>query len=245
MNRESWYLTWALDTNDEERARGKTHEAGYAHFSSEKKHYTIIDAPGHKNLVPNMISGASQADVAILVISARRGEFEAGFDKGGQTREHAMLAKTAGVKHLVVAINKMDDDTVTQKDQPWNETRFLECRDALAPFLKLTGFKLATEVTFMPISGLKGHNLMKPIPDGMCPWYSGPALIPFLDAFQKIVRMADAPLAMPITDRYQVRKCVLTIIYIVFIYFFHSVITLYHTGYGIDCLWQAGVRSDN
>lgn len=197
-NRESWYLSWALDTNEEERARGKTHEAGYAHFTSEKKHYTIIDAPGHKNLVPNMISGAAQADVAILVISARRGEFESGFEKGGQTREHAMLAKTAGVKHLVVVINKMDDSTVA-----WSIERFNECKDALTQFLKTVGFKVSEEVTFMPVSGLMGYNLLTPIPEGMCPWYSGPALIPLLDSMSKIVRMLDCPLAMPITDRYR------------------------------------------
>lgn len=197
-NRESWYIAWALDTNEEERARGKTHEAGYAHFTTEKKHYTIIDAPGHKNLVPNMISGAAQADLAILVISARRGEFESGFDKGGQTREHAMLAKTAGVKHLIVVINKMDDPTVN-----WSLERFNECKDALTPFLKMVGFKLSEEVTFMPVSGLQGYNLMEPLAEGMCPWYSGPCLVGFMDNLPKIVRMLDAPLCMPVTDRYR------------------------------------------
>ena len=118
MNRESWYLSWALDTNDEEREKGKTVEVGRAYFETEKKHFTILDAPGHKGFVPNMIGGASQADVAVLVISARRGEFETGFEKGGQTREHAMLVKTAGVKHLVVLVNKMDDPTVL-----WDLTR--------------------------------------------------------------------------------------------------------------------------
>ena len=117
-NRESWYLSWALDTNQEERDKGKTVEVGRACFETERKHFTILDAPGHKSFVPNMIGGASQADLAVLVISARKGEFETGFEKGGQTREHAMLAKTAGVKHLVVLINKMDDSTVN-----WDEER--------------------------------------------------------------------------------------------------------------------------
>jgi peptide chain release factor subunit 3 len=81
-----------------------------------------MDAPGHKNYVPNMIMGASQADIGILVISARKGEVEAGFDRGGQSREHAMLAKTLGVACLVVAINKMDEPTVQ-----WSKTRFDEC----------------------------------------------------------------------------------------------------------------------
>ena len=94
------------------RAKGKTVEVGRAPFETEAKRYTILDAPGHKNYVPHMISGAAQADVGILVISARRGEFETGFERGGQTREHAMLCKTLGVRFLIVVINKMDDPTV-------------------------------------------------------------------------------------------------------------------------------------
>ena len=90
-NRESWFLAFIMDTNEEERAKGKTVEVGRAHFESATKRYTILDAPGHKNYVPNMIAGACQADVGVLVISARKGEFETGFDRGGQTREHATL----------------------------------------------------------------------------------------------------------------------------------------------------------
>merc|ERR1739838_1062890 len=114
-NRESWALSWCIDTNDEERDKGKTVEYGKAFFETEKKHFTILDAPGHKSFVPSMIEGASQADFAILIISARKGEFETGFEMGGQTREHAMLVKTQGIKRLVVAINKMDDPTVEVK----------------------------------------------------------------------------------------------------------------------------------
>ena len=112
-NRESWFLAFIMDTNEEERAKGKTVEVGRAPFETEAKRYTILDAPGHKNYVPHMISGAAQADVGILVISARRGEFETGFERGGQTREHAMLCKTLGVRFLIVVINKMDDPTVS------------------------------------------------------------------------------------------------------------------------------------
>jgi peptide chain release factor subunit 3 len=137
--RESWYLSWALDTNKEERAKGKTVEVGRAHFETEKRKYTILDAPGHKNYVPNMIGGAAQADVAVLVISARRGEFETGFERGGQTREHAMLVKTAGVKKLVVVVNKMDDPTVS-----WSKERYDECKEKLLPFLKQCGYNPKT-----------------------------------------------------------------------------------------------------
>merc|ERR1711970_204548 len=166
-NRESWYLSWALDTNLEERDKGKTVECGRAFFETEKKHFTILDAPGHKSFVPNMIAGAAQADVAVLVISARKGEFEAGFEQGGQTREHAMLVKTAGVKKLIVAINKMDDPTVM-----WAESRYNECKDKLVPYLEKTGFNPAKDIQFMPCSGLTGAGLMDPV-GAEAPWYTG------------------------------------------------------------------------
>jgi len=146
-NRETWYLSWALDTNLEERDKGKTVECGRASFDTESKHFVLLDAPGHKSFVPNMIGGAAQADVAVLVISARKGEFETGFERGGQTREHAMLAKTAGVKFLIVLINKMDDTTVE-----WDEARYKEIISKLSPYLKKTGFK-NTEITYLPCSG--------------------------------------------------------------------------------------------
>jgi peptide chain release factor subunit 3 len=96
-----------MDTSEEERARGKTVEVGRAHFNTLKKRYTLLDAPGHRNYVPNMIGGVSQADVGCLVISSRKGEFEAGFDRTGSTREHAILAKTLGLNRLIILINKM------------------------------------------------------------------------------------------------------------------------------------------
>ena len=132
-NRESWFMAYIMDTNEEERAKGKTVEVGMAHFETETKRYTILDAPGHKNYVPNMIGGAAQADIAVLVISTRRGEFETGFEKGGQTREHAMLAKTLGVNKLVVVMNKMDDPTVD-----WSQERFEECKSKLTPYVERT-----------------------------------------------------------------------------------------------------------
>ena len=104
--RETWYLSWALDSTPQERAKGKTVEVGRAYFETDSRRYTILDAPGHKTYVPHMISGAAQGDVAVLVISARKGEFETGFEKGGQTREHIMLVKTAGVSKIVVAIRR-------------------------------------------------------------------------------------------------------------------------------------------
>merc|ERR1711974_522218 len=109
------------DTNQEERDKGKTVEVGRAYFETDRKHFTILDAPGHKSFVPNMIGGASQADLAVLIISARKGEFETGFERGGQTREHALLAKTLGVEKLLLCINKMDDDSVGWAQERYDE----------------------------------------------------------------------------------------------------------------------------
>ncbi|XP_053327423.1 eukaryotic peptide chain release factor GTP-binding subunit ERF3A isoform X1 [Spea bombifrons] len=195
-NRETWYLSWALDTNQEERDKGKTVEVGRAYFETEKKHFTILDAPGHKSFVPNMIGGASQADLAVLVISARKGEFETGFEKGGQTREHAMLAKTAGVKHLIVLINKMDDPTVN-----WSNDRYEECKEKLVPFLKKVGFNPKKDIHFMPCSGLTGANLKEPVES--CTWYNGLAFIPYLDNMPNFNRSYDGPVRLPIVDKYK------------------------------------------
>uniref|UniRef100_A0A672QD60 Pyridoxal-dependent decarboxylase domain-containing protein 1 n=2 Tax=Sinocyclocheilus grahami TaxID=75366 RepID=A0A672QD60_SINGR len=195
-NRETWYLSWALDTNQEERDKGKTVEVGRAYFETEEKHFTILDAPGHKSFVPNMIGGASQADLAVLVISARKGEFETGFEKGGQTREHAMLAKTAGVKHLIVLVNKMDDPTVN-----WSLERYEECKEKLVPFLKKVGFNPRKDVHFMPCSGLTGANLKEPAE--YCPWYTGLPFIPHLDSLPNFSRSSDGPVRLPIVDKYK------------------------------------------
>ncbi|XP_008845828.1 eukaryotic peptide chain release factor GTP-binding subunit ERF3B [Nannospalax galili] len=195
-NRETWYLSWALDTNQEERDKGKTVEVGRAYFETEKKHFTILDAPGHKSFVPNMIGGASQADLAVLVISARKGEFETGFEKGGQTREHAMLAKTAGVKYLIVLINKMDDPTVN-----WSSERYEECKEKLVPFLKKVGFSPKKDIHFMPCSGLTGANIKEQ--SDFCPWYTGLPFIPYLDNLPNFNRSIDGPIRLPIVDKYK------------------------------------------
>jgi len=198
-NRETWYLSWALDTNQEERDKGKTVECGRAFFQTEKKHFTILDAPGHKSFVPNMIAGTAQADVAVLVISARRGEFETGFERGGQTKEHTMLAKTAGVNKLVVLINKMDDPTVE-----WDQARYEEVKDQITPFLKKCGFNPKKDVQFLPCSGLSGAFLKEPPGPKFCNWYNGPCLLEYLDNLPTVERMgADKPLRLPIIDRYK------------------------------------------
>ncbi|KAG0295040.1 translation termination factor GTPase eRF3 [Linnemannia gamsii] len=196
--RDSWYLSWALDTNAEERAKGKTVEVGRAYFETDIRRYTILDAPGHKTYVPSMIGGAAQADVAVLVISARKGEFETGFERGGQTREHAVLAKNGGINKLVVVINKMDDPTVS-----WSKERYDECVDKLSPFLKSNRYNLKTDVTFMPVSGFTGANIKKGIDPKDCDWYSGPSLLDYLDSIAITDRKLNAPFRMPISEKYK------------------------------------------
>jgi peptide chain release factor subunit 3 len=198
MGRESWWLSWALDLTKEERSKGKTVEVGRAFFETDKRRYSILDAPGHKTYVPSMIGGASQADVGILVISARKGEYETGFEKGGQTREHAMLAKTQGVNKLVVVINKMDDPTVE-----WSEERYKECTGKLSQFLKGTGYNLKTDVFFMPIAAQQMMGIKERIPAGVCSFYNGPSLLEYLDSMAALERKVNAPFMMPVNGKYR------------------------------------------
>ena len=203
-NRESWFLAFIMDTNEEERAKGKTVEVGRAEFETENKRYTILDAPGHKNYVPAMISGASQADVGILVISARKGEFEAGFDRLGQTREHAMLAKTLGVQKLIVVINKMDEVTVK-----WNKARYDQCVKKLTPFLKRCGFRVKRDVIFMPISAYTGDNVKSAVSASTCEWATkinnNKSLLQTMDELTMAGRDSTAALRIPVLDRYMDR----------------------------------------
>jgi len=196
--RETWYLSWALDLTKEERAKGKTVEVGRGFFETERRRYSILDAPGHKNFVPSMIGGASQADVGVLVISARKGEYETGFEKGGQTREHAMLAKTQGVNKLVVAVNKMDDPTVE-----WSHERYEECTKKIGLFLKGLGYNPKTDIMFMPISAQTTVGIKSRVPKETAPWYDGPSLLEYLDSMQTLERKVNAPFMMPISAKYR------------------------------------------
>lgn len=197
-NRETWYLSWCLDQNQEEREKGKTVECGRAFFETENKHFTILDAPGHKSFVANMITGASQADVAVLVISARRGEFESGFELGGQTREHAMLVKTAGVKKLIVLINKMDESTVK-----WSKDRYDEIIEKLGKYLKKINYS-KKEVYYLPGSGQTGINILKG-DQSLHPYYKGASLIEYLDALPNFDRSSGEGegVRLPIVGRYK------------------------------------------
>ncbi|CAN6901369.1 unnamed protein product [Brassica oleracea] len=197
-SRESWYMAYIMDTNEEERAKGKTVEVGRAHFETASTRFTILDAPGHKSYVPNMISGASQADIGVLVISARKGEFETGYERGGQTREHVQLAKTLGVSKLVVVVNKMDDPTVN-----WSKERYDEIEQKMVPFLKSSGYNTKKDVVFLPISGLMGFNMDKRMDPKVCPWFSGPSFFEVLDSIEVPPRDPNGPFRMPIIDKFK------------------------------------------
>jgi peptide chain release factor subunit 3 len=197
-SRESWYMAYIMDTNEEERVKGKTVEVGRAHFETEATRFTILDAPGHKSYVPNMISGASQADVGVLVISARKGEFETGYERGGQTREHVQLAKTLGVSKLLVVVNKMDDPTVN-----WSKERYDEIESKMTPFLKTSGYNVKKDVLFLPISGLLGANMKTRVDKSICSWWGGPCLFEALDATEVIQRDPKGPFRMPIIDKFK------------------------------------------
>lgn len=195
--RETWYLSWALDQNKEERAKGKTIEVGRAYFESDVRRYTILDAPGHKTFVPNMIQGAAQADVALLVLSARKGEFETGFERDGQTREHAMLLKNNGINKLIIVVNKMDDPTVQ-----WDQARYNEVCTKITPFLKAVGFNPKNDVTFIPVSAQLGQNMKDKVDKKIAPWYEGQSLLQHLDSMQIQDRDINAPFMFPISEKY-------------------------------------------
>ncbi|KAF8022564.1 hypothetical protein BT93_F0163 [Corymbia citriodora subsp. variegata] len=197
-SRESWYMAYIMDTNEEERVKGITVEVGRAHFETETTRFTILDAPGHKSYVPNMISGASQADIGVLVISARKGEFETGYEKGGQTREHVQLAKTLGVSKLLVVVNKMDDPTVN-----WSKERYDDIESKMIPFLKSSGYNVKKDILFLPISGLVGSNIKTGVDKSLCSWWNGPCLFEALDTVEVPPRDPKGPFRMPIIDKFK------------------------------------------
>lgn len=202
LNRESWKFAFALDTSEQERAKGKTEECGQASFTTITRRFTILDAPGHKNYVPHMIGGASQADIGILVISARKGEFETGFERGGQTREHAMLAKTSGVRQMIVVINKLDDNSVLNSDGSWSIERFNECKTKLEPYLRQVGWN-PKGLVWIPVSGLTGENLKVKADDKVCSWYTGEPLLDLLENIKIPERLMSGAVKMPVNEKHK------------------------------------------
>ncbi|CAH2250286.1 HBS1 isoform X1 [Pelobates cultripes] len=189
----SFAYAWVLDETGEERQRGVTMDVGMTKFETKSKVITLMDAPGHKDFIPNMITGAAQADVAILVVDASRGEFEAGFEAGGQTREHALLVRSLGVTQLAVVVNKMDQVN-------WQQDRFHEVTSKLGSFLKQAGFK-ESDVSYVPTSGLSGENMIKKSTiSELTNWYKGPCLIEQIDSFKAPQRSVDKPFRLCASD---------------------------------------------
>jgi elongation factor 1-alpha len=196
LGKGSFKYAWVLDKLKAERERGITIDIALWKFCTSKFQFTIIDAPGHRDFIKNMITGTSQADVAILIIAGGAGEFEAGYSKEGQTREHALLAFTLGVKQMIVCINKMDDKSVK-----YAKSRYDEIVAEISQFLKKVGYK-PKKIPFVPISGWVGDNIITKS-DNM-PWYKGPCLLEALDAIKPPTRPTDKPLRLPLQDVYKI-----------------------------------------
>jgi len=196
MGKGSFKYAWILDKLKAERERGITIDIALWKFETKKYYFTIIDAPGHRDFIKNMITGTSQADVAILVIASGVGEFEAGFSKDGQTKEHALLAFTLGVKQIIVCINKMDDKSVA-----YSKDRYSEINEEITAYLKKVGFD-TSKVPVIPISGWVGDNMLERSTN--MPWYKGPTMMEALDGIIPPTRPSDKPLRLPLQDVYKI-----------------------------------------
>jgi elongation factor 1-alpha len=208
MGKGSFKYAWVLDKLKAERERGITIDIALWKFETPKYYVTIIDAPGHRDFIKNMITGTSQADCAVLIVAAGTGEFEAGISKNGQTREHALLAFTLGVKQLIVGVNKMDST-----EPPYSEARFKEIQKEVSSYIKKIGYNPDT-VAFVPISGWHGDNMIEKSTN--MGWHkgwevkskaktnSGSTLLEALDNIDPPKRPSDKPLRLPLQDVYKI-----------------------------------------
>jgi len=208
MGKGSFKYAWVLDKLKAERERGITIDIALWKFETNKYYVTIIDAPGHRDFIKNMITGTSQADCAVLIVASGTGEFEAGISKNGQTREHALLAFTLGVKQLIVGVNKIDST-----EPPFSEARYNEIQKEVSSYIKKIGYNPKT-VAFVPISGWHGDNMIEP--SERMPWYkgwaverkegnaSGKTLFEALDSILPPTRPSDKPLRLPLQDVYKI-----------------------------------------
>merc|ERR1711934_177900 len=201
LGKASFKYAWVLDKLKSERERGITIDIALWKFETKKFYFTIIDAPGHRDFIKNMITGTSQADVAILMIAVKQGEFEAGWGAEGSTKEHMTLANTLGVKKLIVCLNKMDGCG-------YSKTRFDEVRENVKEWLKKKN--MYKKAKFIPISGLEGDNLIEKSEN--MPWYAkggkeycGKTLLEVLDTIKPPKRPTDKPLRLPLQDVYKIQ----------------------------------------
>ena len=191
---DTFKYAWVMDNIKDERERGITIDLAFQKFETPKFFFTLIDAPGHRDFIKNMITGASEADCAVLVLSAKEGETDTAIAPGGQAREHAFLLKTLGVNQIIVAINKMDDSK-------FSEDAFKAAKEKGEKLVKSVGYKIEN-VPFIPVSGWTGENLVKKAEN--MPWYSGKTLLEAFDDFSTIEKPIGKPLRLPIQDVYSI-----------------------------------------
>jgi elongation factor 1 alpha-like protein len=190
IGKSSFALAWVMDETSEERSRGVTVDIATNYFETEASRFTILDAPGHKDFIPNMISGASQADFPVLVIDAGTNGFESGLK--GQTKEHILIARSMGMQHIIVAVNKMD--TIA-----WSQKRFDEIRKRMTAFLVEASF-LEQRITFVPLAGLTGENVIKIVEHPAADWYTGGTLLEALERIDIAPRNFTKPLRLSVAD---------------------------------------------
>ncbi|KAK6163273.1 hypothetical protein DH2020_000137 [Rehmannia glutinosa] len=196
MNKRSFKYAWVLDKLKAERERGITIDIALWKFETTKYYCTVIDAPGHRDFIKNMITGTSQADCAVLIIDSTTGGFEAGISKDGQTREHALLAFTLGVKQMICCCNKMDATT-----PKYSKARYDEIVKEVSSYLKKVGYN-PDKIPFVPISGFEGDNMIERSTN--LDWYKGPTLLEALDLISEPKRPSDKPLRLPLQDVYKI-----------------------------------------
>ncbi len=187
IGKGSFEFAWVLDTLKDERERGITIDVSHQRLDTNKYYYTIVDCPGHRDFVKNMITGTSQADAAVLVVDAKDGIM-------AQTKEHVFLARTLGVAQLIVAVNKMDRVNYDQK-------RFEELKKELVSLLKIVGYK-DENLTFLPVSAYEGQNIIKP--SEKMKWFDGPTLLAALDLMKLPEKPVTLPLRIPVQDVYTI-----------------------------------------
>ena len=187
--KESFALAWIFDNLKEERERGVTIDVAHKRFDTDKYYITIIDAPGHRDFVKNMITGTSQADAAVLVVAGPEGIM-------AQTKEHMFLARTLGVKQLIVAINKMDDTK-----PPYDKAKYESVKDEMAKLAKSVGYK-DEQLQFVPVSAFVGDNIKE---KGKLDWWTGDTILKAIDNFIIPKKPTDLPLRWPIQDVYTIK----------------------------------------
>ncbi len=187
IGKGSFEFAWVMDSLKDERERGITIDVAHQRFDTEKFYYTIVDCPGHRDFVKNMITGTSQADAAVLVVDAKDGIM-------AQTKEHVFLARTLGVSQLIIAINKMDRVN-------YEQSSYEELKKQVTALLKMVGYK-EESVTFIPVSAFEGQNITKK--SEKMPWFDGPTFLQALDLMKVPEKPINLPLRIPVQDVYTI-----------------------------------------